>query len=66
VGATAHLPHQRGTWEGWEDSAVARGRLGDYLRDRAGRLAATAGILAGAGMAGTAVAAAAVRGRARR
>jgi FAD/FMN-containing dehydrogenase/Fe-S oxidoreductase len=33
LGATAHVPHQRDTWEGWEDSAVAPGRLGDYLRD---------------------------------
>ncbi len=33
LGATAHVPHQRDTWEGWEDSAVAPDRLGDYLRD---------------------------------
>ncbi|HEY8046264.1 MAG TPA: FAD-binding and (Fe-S)-binding domain-containing protein [Streptosporangiaceae bacterium] len=33
LGATAHVPHQRDTWEGWEDSAVAPERLGDYLRD---------------------------------
>ncbi len=33
LGATAHVPHQRDTWEGWEDSAVAPEQLGDYLRD---------------------------------
>ncbi len=33
LGATAHVPHERDTWEGWEDSAVAPDRLGDYLRD---------------------------------
>ena len=33
LGATAHVPHQPDTWEGWEDSAVAPERLGDYLRD---------------------------------
>ncbi|MGI8577950.1 MAG: FAD-binding and (Fe-S)-binding domain-containing protein [Nocardioidaceae bacterium] len=33
LGATAHVPHQPDTWEGWEDSAVAPDRLGDYLRD---------------------------------
>jgi FAD/FMN-containing dehydrogenase/Fe-S oxidoreductase len=33
LGATAHLPHRRDTWEGWEDSAVHPDRLGDYLRD---------------------------------
>ena len=33
LGATAHVPHQRDTFEGWEDSAVAPERLGDYLRD---------------------------------
>ncbi len=33
LGATAHVPGQRDTWEGWEDSAVAPERLGDYLRD---------------------------------
>ena len=33
LGATAHVPGQRDTFEGWEDSAVAPDRLGDYLRD---------------------------------
>ncbi|SFC66059.1 FAD/FMN-containing dehydrogenase [Nocardioides terrae] len=33
LGATAHVPHKRDTFEGWEDSAVAPERLGDYLRD---------------------------------
>ena len=33
LGATAHVPHHRDTWEGWEDSAVAPERLGNYLRD---------------------------------
>lgn len=33
LGATAHVPGMRDTWEGWEDSAVAPERLGDYLRD---------------------------------
>jgi FAD/FMN-containing dehydrogenase/Fe-S oxidoreductase len=33
LGATAHVPHRRDTWEGWEDSAVHPDRLGDYLRD---------------------------------
>ncbi|HEY3941173.1 MAG TPA: FAD-binding and (Fe-S)-binding domain-containing protein [Acidimicrobiales bacterium] len=33
LGATAHVPTERDTWEGWEDSAVPPDRLGDYLRD---------------------------------
>jgi len=33
LGATAHVPHKRDTFEGWEDSAVPPERLGDYLRD---------------------------------
>ena len=33
LGATAHLPGQPDTFEGWEDSAVHPDRLGDYLRD---------------------------------
>jgi FAD/FMN-containing dehydrogenase len=33
LGATAHVPGQLDTFEGWEDSAVAPERLGDYLRD---------------------------------
>ncbi|MFD7513170.1 FAD-binding oxidoreductase, partial [Streptomyces sp. NPDC059853] len=33
LGVTARPPDGRETWEGWEDSAVAPERLGDYLRD---------------------------------
>ncbi|KAF0096254.1 MAG: FAD linked oxidase [Puniceicoccaceae bacterium 5H] len=33
LGATAHVPHQQDTWEGWEDTAVPPEKLGDYLRD---------------------------------
>ena len=33
LGATAFLPGQPLTWEGWEDSAVSPERLGGYLRD---------------------------------
>ena len=33
LGATARAPDMPDTWEGWEDSAVPPGRLGDYLRD---------------------------------
>jgi FAD/FMN-containing dehydrogenase/Fe-S oxidoreductase len=32
LGVTARPPDDRETWEGWEDSAVAPDRLGDYLR----------------------------------
>ncbi|GAB3569023.1 FAD-binding and (Fe-S)-binding domain-containing protein [Amycolatopsis endophytica] len=32
LGATAHVPGRPDTFEGWEDSAVAPGKLGDYLR----------------------------------
>ncbi|MGH7184205.1 MAG: FAD-binding and (Fe-S)-binding domain-containing protein [Nitrospiraceae bacterium] len=32
LGATAHVPGQRVTWEGWEDSSVPPDKLGDYLR----------------------------------
>jgi FAD/FMN-containing dehydrogenase/Fe-S oxidoreductase len=32
LGATAHLPGEPPTWEGWEDSSVPVERLGDYLR----------------------------------
>jgi len=32
LGATARVPGQPDTWEGWEDSAVAPERLGQYLR----------------------------------
>ncbi|HET9696115.1 MAG TPA: FAD-binding and (Fe-S)-binding domain-containing protein, partial [Terriglobales bacterium] len=33
LGATAFVPGQPMTWEGWEDSAVAPERVGEYLRD---------------------------------
>src|SRR5205823_5776898 len=33
LGATAFVPGQDDTWEGWEDSAVAPEKLGGYLRD---------------------------------
>jgi FAD/FMN-containing dehydrogenase/Fe-S oxidoreductase len=33
LGATAHVPNKRITWEGWEDAAVPPDRLGAYLRD---------------------------------
>ncbi|HTW07185.1 MAG TPA: FAD-binding oxidoreductase, partial [Acidimicrobiales bacterium] len=33
LGATAHIPQHRDTWEGWEDSAVHPDRLAGYLRD---------------------------------
>jgi FAD/FMN-containing dehydrogenase/Fe-S oxidoreductase len=33
LGATAHVPGERDTQPGWEDSAVSPDRLGDYLRD---------------------------------
>ena len=33
LGATAHVPREPETWEGWEDSAVHPDKLGDYLRD---------------------------------
>ncbi len=32
LGATARVPGQPDTWEGWEDSAVPPERLGEYLR----------------------------------
>jgi FAD/FMN-containing dehydrogenase/Fe-S oxidoreductase len=32
LGATAHVPGEPPTWEGWEDSSVPVERLGDYLR----------------------------------
>jgi FAD/FMN-containing dehydrogenase/Fe-S oxidoreductase len=32
LGATAHVPGQRVTWEGWEDSSVPPAQLGNYLR----------------------------------
>ena len=33
LGATAFVPGEKDTWEGWEDSAVPPERLGSYLRD---------------------------------
>ncbi|HEX9052413.1 MAG TPA: FAD-linked oxidase C-terminal domain-containing protein, partial [Anaeromyxobacter sp.] len=33
LGATARVPGQPDTWEGWEDSAVPIEKLGAYLRD---------------------------------
>lgn len=32
LGATAHVPGSKVTWEGWEDSAVPPANLGRYLR----------------------------------
>ncbi|HEY6822016.1 MAG TPA: FAD-binding and (Fe-S)-binding domain-containing protein [Burkholderiales bacterium] len=32
LGATAHVPDKKITWEGWEDSSVPPERLGEYLR----------------------------------
>ena len=33
LGATAHVPGAKITWEGWEDSSVHPAKLGGYLRD---------------------------------
>jgi FAD/FMN-containing dehydrogenase/Fe-S oxidoreductase len=33
LGATAFVKNKRDTWEGWEDSAVAPERVGEYLRE---------------------------------
>lgn len=33
LGATAFVPHHPDTWAGWEDSAVAPDKVGNYLRD---------------------------------
>lgn len=33
LGASAFVPGQPDTWEGWEDSAVAPEKMGGYLRD---------------------------------
>lgn len=33
LGATAFVPGESATWEGWEDAAVPPERLGTYLRD---------------------------------
>jgi FAD/FMN-containing dehydrogenase/Fe-S oxidoreductase len=32
LGATAHVPNKKITWEGWEDSSVPPAKLGEYLR----------------------------------
>lgn len=32
LGATASVPDEPDAWEGWEDTAVPRDKLGDYLR----------------------------------
>jgi len=33
LGATAHVPQKKITWEGWEDSSVPPAKLGTYLRE---------------------------------
>jgi hypothetical protein len=33
LGATAHVPGKKITWEGWEDASVPPEKLGNYLRD---------------------------------
>src|SRR5215211_1387518 len=33
LGATAYVPQEGDHWPGWEDSAVAPDKVGDYLRD---------------------------------
>ncbi len=33
LGATAHVPQKKITWEGWEDSSVPPEKLGTYLRE---------------------------------
>jgi len=33
LGATARIPNEPDTWEGWEDSAVPPAKLGTYLRE---------------------------------
>ncbi|HLJ94590.1 MAG TPA: FAD-linked oxidase C-terminal domain-containing protein [Gemmataceae bacterium] len=33
LGATAHVPQKKITWEGWEDSSVPPEKVGRYLRD---------------------------------
>ena len=33
LGATAFVPGEKDTWPGWEDSAVAPEKVGNYLRD---------------------------------
>lgn len=38
LGATAHVPGEPDTWEGWEDSSVPPERLSEYLHDLRGLL----------------------------
>jgi len=38
LGASARVPNQPDTWEGWEDSAVSPNDIGNYLRDFRGLL----------------------------
>ncbi|MCC6383005.1 MAG: FAD-binding oxidoreductase [Dehalococcoidia bacterium] len=38
LGATARVPGEEDTWEGWEDAAVDPSRLGKYLREFRGLL----------------------------
>ena len=38
LGATAHVPNKKITWEGWEDAAVPPDKVGAYLRDFRGLL----------------------------
>ena len=33
LGATAHVPGQKDSWEGWEDSAAPPEKMGDYMRE---------------------------------
>lgn len=33
LGASAFVPGEKSTWEGWEDSAVAPQKLGNYMRE---------------------------------
>jgi FAD/FMN-containing dehydrogenase/Fe-S oxidoreductase len=33
LGATARIPGEKDTWEGWEDSSVPPAKLGSYLRE---------------------------------
>lgn len=33
LGVTAHVPHEKDAWEGWEDSAAPPEKIGDYMRD---------------------------------
>lgn len=33
LGVTAHVPGQKDSWEGWEDSAAPPEKMGDYMRE---------------------------------